>query len=84
MGHITAEKQSPSAIDFVGTVRSAIDLERRMSAKSAQPRATKDMLNKIAADYTRMVTLKKHRIDGAKKALCYNMFPGNQVLVWKN
>lgn len=55
-----------------------------MSAKSAQPRATKDMLNKIAADYNRMVTLKKHRIDGAKKALCYNMFPGNQVLVWKN
>ena len=74
LGHVTAEKQSPSAIDFVGTVRSAIDLERRMAVKTSGPKALKDLLAKVVSEYNKMVTVKRHRIDGAKRSLCYSMF----------
>ena len=74
LDHVTAEKQTPSAIDFVGTIRSAIDLERRMASKSAgSGKALKDLLSKVVAEYNRLVTVKKHRIDGSKRQLCYNM-----------
>ena len=77
LGHVTSEKQAPSAIDFVGTMRSAVDLEKRMMVKSNASKALKDLLGKVVAEYNRMVTVKKHRIDGPKRALCYNM-----PLIW--
>lgn len=53
-------------------LRMAMDLERRQ-AKSGARLATKDLLNKVCAEYNRLVTLKSHRIDQQKKTLCYNM-----------
>lgn len=74
---MTAEKQTPSAIDFLANIRNAIDMEKRMlSAKGGSaPKALKDVLGKVVSDYNKLVTVKKHRIDSMKRALCYNMFP---------
>ena len=48
----------------------AIDLERR-----GNPRlALKDGLNRVCAAFNRMVSNKKHRLDGSKKALVYNLY----------
>lgn len=75
MGHITSEKQSPSAIDFLGDLKQAIVVERRM-ARGSKP--LKDLLSKVVADYNRMVTVKHHRIDGSRRSLVYNMFLGKK------
>jgi len=58
----------------LASIRAAIDVERRIATKTSSSRALKDLLQKTTADYNRMVTLKRHRIDGPKKSLCYNMF----------
>ena len=72
---MTAEKQSPSALDFFASVQGAINVEQRITqAKGASKKPLKDMLTKVSADYNRMVSSKKHRIDGSRKLLCYNMF----------
>lgn len=76
IGHVTAEKQTPSAIDFLANVRSAIDMERRLATSkggTGSSRALKDVLGKVVSDYNKLVTVKKHRIDSAKRSLCYNM-----------
>lgn len=39
--------------------------------KDKQP--LKDLLSRVAADYNRMCTIKKHRIDTGKRALLYNL-----------
>lgn len=44
-----------------------------MAVKSSQSKATKDLLTKVVAEYNKMTSIKKHRIDGQKRALCYNM-----------
>ena len=49
-------------------------MEKRMT-KATGTKALKDHLAKVTADYNRMVTVKKHRIDSQKRSLCYNMFP---------
>ena len=74
---MTAEKQSPSAIDFLANIRSAIDVERRLSSAKGggAPKALKDVMGKVVSDYNRLCTVKKHRIDGVKRCLCYNLFP---------
>lgn len=54
-------------------LKQAMDLERRQARAGARL-ATKDLLNKTVADYNRLCTLKSHRIDQQKKAMCYNMF----------
>lgn len=53
-------------------LKMAMELERRQ-AKSGARLATKDLLNKCCAEYNRLCTLKSHRIDQAKKTMCYNM-----------
>jgi len=76
IGHVTAEKQTPSAIDFLANIRSAIDMERRIATAkggTGSSRALKDVLGKVVSDYNKLVTVKKHRIDSGKRALCYNM-----------
>ena len=45
-----------------------------MAIKNGGRTALKDLVAKATADYNRMVTVKKHRIDGGKKALIYNLF----------
>lgn len=51
----------------------AIDIERRMGKTKM---ALKDILSRVIADFNKMVSIKRHRIDGVKKALLYNMSLG--------
>ena len=75
MGHVTADKQTPSAIDYLGHMKEALAVERRLG--KGQTRPLKDMLGALVATYNKMATTKSHRIDAAKKAMIYNMFPGS-------
>ena len=55
-----------------------------LSAKGgAAPKALKDVLGKVVSEYNRLVTVKKHRIDTAKRSLCYNMFPSKNSVHFK-
>lgn len=76
LGYVTSEKQAPSAIDFLSAMQSAISVERRLATKNNSSKALKDLLAKSITAYNQMVTIKRHRINGAKKALIYNMFWG--------
>lgn len=67
-GFVSAEKQVPSPVELVAELSQAVDLQRRQ--KQAPLR---DLVNKIAADYNKMVTQKKHRLDASKKALVLNL-----------
>ena len=50
-------------------------MEKRIGAKSGGGggKALKDLLSKVVSEYNKLVTVKKHRIDTHKRALCYNM-----------
>ena len=72
---MTAEKQTPSALDFLGAMTQAVTVERKR-AKSGQSKALKDLLNKAVGAYNALCTQKKHRVDASKKGLIYNLFPG--------
>ena len=74
VGYVTAEKQSPSALDLLGVFRQAVDTERRQAqSKPGSSKALKDLLNKVIGDFNKLVTVKKHRIDTQRKALVYNL-----------
>ena len=51
-------------------IQAAIDVEKRMGRGKA---ATRDLLNRTCAEYNKLTTIKKHRIDGPRKALLYNL-----------
>lgn len=53
----------------------AISLERR-SGKAGVSKALKDCLNRAVAEYNKMVTVRRHRIENVKKGLIYNLFLG--------
>lgn len=73
MGHITAEKQLPSAIDYLGAMQHAVELDRR-SAKSGPSKALKDVLGRCIAAYNQMChSNRKQRIDTARKNLILNL-----------
>lgn len=67
-GFVSAEKQAPSPVELVAELSQAVDLQRRQ--KQAPLR---DLLSKIVAEYNRMVTQKRHRLDACKKALVLNL-----------
>ena len=67
-GFVSGEKQAPSPVELVAELSQAVDLQRRQ--KQAPLR---DLLNKIVAEYNKMVTQKKHRLDACKKALVLNL-----------
>ena len=54
-------------------VQAAIQLERRMGKSKA---ALRDLLNRTCAEYNKLTTVRRHRIDGPRKALLYNMHLG--------
>ena len=68
LGHVSADKQTPSAIDYLGHMKEAVELERRQKS-----RPLKDMLSGLVSQYNKMATQKRHRIDAQKKSLVYNM-----------
>ncbi len=54
-------------------INAAISVERRLGRSKA---TTKDLLARVCAQYNRMTTIKKHRVDGARKSLLYNLLLG--------
>lgn len=73
IGYISAEKIAPSPVAVVADMKEAINIEKRLNASRGSRLALKDSLNKVVADFNRMITIKKHRIDTGKKALVYNL-----------
>lgn len=73
LGHVTSDKQIPSALEYFGHFKNAVSLEKRL-LKPGASKALRDILNLLAAQYNKMTTNKKHRIDTAKRALIYNTF----------
>lgn len=74
MGYVTSEKQAPSALDLLGSIAKAIDVERRQAnSKPGVSKALKDMLSKVVGDFNKLVSNKKHRIDTGRKSLLYNL-----------
>ena len=81
MGYVTSEKQVPSALDIVGSLRSAVEIERRLSAsKGGASKALRDVLQRCVTEYNRMTTNKRHRIDTGRKTLSYNLSLGSSLL----
>lgn len=76
---VTAQKQSPSAIDFLGAIKQAVALERR-AATGNTSKALKDVVARCTAEYNRMVSKKSHRIDTPMRNLIVNMSFGVMVL----
>lgn len=72
MGHVTADKQTPSALDYLGHMKEAVAIEKRLQKQP--PRPLKDLLNSLVATYNKMTTSKRHRIETGKKNLIYNMW----------
>ena len=73
LGHVTSDKQIPSALEYFGHFKNAVSIEKRL-LKPGASKALRDILNLLVAQYNKMTTNKKHRIDTAKRALIYNMF----------
>lgn len=72
---MTAEKQTPSAIDYVGHMKHALEIEKRL-LKPGQSKALRDILGSLCATYNKMAKVKKHRIDAQRKAMIYNLLLG--------
>lgn len=70
LGFVTEEKIQPSPLAITGDISQAINIERRMSRTRT---ALKDVLNRVVADFNRLTTVKKHRIDAGRKSLIYNL-----------
>lgn len=73
--YVSAQKQAPSAIDFLGSIKEAVSIERRL-ARAGAPTALKDMVNKCVSAYNKMVTSRSHRIDTGIKNMITNLFFG--------
>ena len=71
MANVTSDKEPPSALQFLGDFKHALELKRRQSTNAQKP--LKDLLRKSVAEYNAMTTIRRHRIDGAKQGLIYNM-----------
>lgn len=72
LGYVTSEKQTPSPIDVVANIHQAV-MEERKATRNGSKLPLKDVLGVIIAQYNRMTTIKRHRIDGARRSLIYNM-----------
>ncbi|CAL1162578.1 unnamed protein product [Cladocopium goreaui] len=74
VGFVTSEKQAPSDLDLLGAIGQAVDVELRAAkAKPGASKALKDLLSKCITEFNKLCTIKKHRIDTARKALIYNL-----------
>lgn len=75
IGYVTAEKQSPNPISMAADIREAIRAEKQ-SGRAAAKTPLKDLLGKVVAEYNRLCTNKKHRIESQRRSLVYNLFLG--------
>ena len=71
---MTSEKQAPSALDLLGAVGHAVDVElRQAQAKPGASKALKDLLSKCVTEFNKLCTIKRHRIDTSRRSLIYNL-----------
>lgn len=78
-GYVTSEKAAPSPVSMVADVFQAVEVERKFANSRPGMKATlKDLLARVTADYNRMVSLRRHRIDTPRKSLLYNMLLGSE------
>lgn len=73
LGHVTAEKQAPSPLDYLGSIQEAVSIEKRL-APTVTSSALKDVLNRVIATYNKMCSNRRHKVDTEKKKLIQNMF----------
>lgn len=72
LGFVTAEKVVPSPIGVVADIHQAVMIERR-STRNGDKIPLKDVLNSVIAQFNKMTTVKRHRIEKNRKQLVYNM-----------
>ena len=56
---------------MLGDIQQAINIERKMNKSN---KALKDIMARVVSDYNKMVSIKRHKIDGARRNLIYNLF----------
>lgn len=60
---------------MVADISAAIELEKQIIADSRGVKGTlRDLLTRVTSAYNKMTSVKRHRIDGTRKSLLYNMF----------
>lgn len=70
LGFVTSEKITPSPIAILGDISQAISIERRLSRSRT---GLKDVLQRVVAEFNRLISLRRHRIDSQRKSLIYNL-----------
>ena len=71
---MSAQKQSPSPIDFLGTMKEAAGVERRLATTGSK--ALRDVVGRCVSEFNTMVTKKTHKIDSQMKNLILNLLFG--------
>ena len=56
---------------MLADIQQAINIERKMNKSN---KALKDIMARVVSDYNKMVSIKRHKIDGARRNLIYNLF----------
>ena len=67
----------PSPIAICADIAKAIQIEKSM-LKTGGRGTLRDLLSKVVAEYNRLTTVKKHRIDSGRRSLIYNLFLGQE------
>lgn len=69
---MTSEKQAPSPISMAAEIGEAIKAEKAAGRCGAKT-PLKDSLGKVIAEYNKLTTIKRHRIESNRRALIYNL-----------
>lgn len=69
---MTSERQAPSPIQMAAEIAEAIKAEK-LAGRCGARSPLKDNLNKVIAEYNKLTTVKRHRIESSRRALIYNM-----------
>ncbi|CAE7329242.1 unnamed protein product, partial [Symbiodinium sp. CCMP2592] len=70
LGARTAETQAPSALQYMAEIEQAMKCEKALTTRKV---TTRELLSKCIADYNKLITVKKWRIDSGKRKLISNL-----------
>ena len=70
LGQETAEKQPPSALDFVGFFQQAMEADVRRTGKK---RPICEAVHNLVSQYNQGTSVRKWKVDGAKKKIVINL-----------
>ena len=73
IGNLTAEKQAPSALQYLAEFTKSVGLERKAGGEAARRRSQKELLNRVIAAYNKTVSVKRYRVEGERKRLIFNL-----------